>query len=177
MIQAPRRSVTRFLIPFIDVLILLFCIFLLMPFVSSPTSDKGDQSGAESRDPSLPDSVEQLQAELAAMRLRVDEMKKQRLNLSDRLSVRVLEIDKDNGKLQYFDSEAAIGRQYLRDQADAQRLINQQRARAGARDVFFLILYPRELTGYPLRQQIETYRRWFKDVAFGFDNPWSSSQP
>ena len=33
MIQMPRRSVTRFFIPLIDVLILLFCIFLLMPLV------------------------------------------------------------------------------------------------------------------------------------------------
>ena len=33
MITLPRRSVTRFFIPMIDVLTLLFCIFLLMPFV------------------------------------------------------------------------------------------------------------------------------------------------
>ena len=33
MIHPPRRAVTRFFIPLIDVLILLFCIFLLMPFV------------------------------------------------------------------------------------------------------------------------------------------------
>src|SRR5690349_9265321 len=33
MIQMPRRSVTRFFIPLIDVLTLLFCIFLLMPMV------------------------------------------------------------------------------------------------------------------------------------------------
>ena len=38
MITPPRRSVTRFFIPLIDVLILLFCIFLLMPFVSAPAS-------------------------------------------------------------------------------------------------------------------------------------------
>ena len=31
MIGTPKRSVTRFFIPLIDVLILLFCIFLLMP--------------------------------------------------------------------------------------------------------------------------------------------------
>ena len=33
MIRPPHRSVTRFFIPLIDVLILLFCIFLLMPYV------------------------------------------------------------------------------------------------------------------------------------------------
>ena len=34
MIHMPRRSVTRFFIPLIDVLLLLFCIFLLMPMVA-----------------------------------------------------------------------------------------------------------------------------------------------
>ena len=35
MIERPKRSVTYFFVPLIDVLILLFCIFLLMPFVAS----------------------------------------------------------------------------------------------------------------------------------------------
>ena len=35
MIQMPRRSVTRFFIPLIDVMTLLFCIFLLMPMIQS----------------------------------------------------------------------------------------------------------------------------------------------
>ena len=33
MLEMPRRSVTRFFIPLIDVLTLLFCIFLMMPAV------------------------------------------------------------------------------------------------------------------------------------------------
>ena len=33
MIQLPKRSVTRFFIPLIDVLILLFCVFLFLPMV------------------------------------------------------------------------------------------------------------------------------------------------
>ena len=33
MLEMPCRSVTRFFIPLIDVLILLFCIFLMMPAV------------------------------------------------------------------------------------------------------------------------------------------------
>ena len=35
MIHMPHRSVTRFFVPLIDVLLLLFCIFLLMPYVKS----------------------------------------------------------------------------------------------------------------------------------------------
>lgn len=171
MIAQPKRSVTRFFVPLIDVMILLFCIFLLMPFVSNPDEGKGTSEPPEAVDPTLPTNVEKLQQELAAARRRIEELKKQRANLGDRLSVRVMEVDKETGKLFAFDAEGG-GRQEVRDQADAERIINQQRARAGAKDVFFLILYPRELSGYPLREQVETYRRWFKDVPHGFDNPW-----
>ena len=47
MIRMPRRSVTRFFIPLIDVLILLFCVYLLMPIVQTP-SDAGDPTGGNS---------------------------------------------------------------------------------------------------------------------------------
>ena len=40
MIERPKRSVTRFFVPLIDVLILLFCIFLLMPFVASSPKNR-----------------------------------------------------------------------------------------------------------------------------------------
>ena len=171
MIAQPKRSVTRFFVPLIDVMILLFCIFLLMPFVSKPDEGKGTSEPPEAVDPTLPTNVEKLQQELAAARRRIEELKKQRASLGDRLSVRVVEVDKETGKLFAFDADGG-GRQEVRDQADAERIINQQRARAGAKDEFILILYPRELSGYPLREQIETYRRWFKDVPHGFDNPW-----
>jgi hypothetical protein len=37
--------------------------------------------------------------------------------------------------------------------------------------LFFLILLPRELSGFPQVQQIEAYRQWFHDVPHGFDSP------
>ncbi len=170
MIRKPRRSVTRFFIPLIDVLILLFCIFLLMPFVSKPEDSTNDVPPPV-RDPSMPDDVEKLQQELAIAKRRIEDLKRQRDNLNERLSVRVLEIAKENGKLFYFDADGA-GKLEVSSEADARRLINQSKARAGAKEAFFLILYPRELSGFPLRSQIETYRQWFRDVPHGFDNPW-----
>jgi hypothetical protein len=174
VIQGPRRSVTRFFIPLIDVLILLFCIFLLMPFVSRPEGSKDAEPPPEVRDPTLPTDVQKLQDELANARRQLDELRKQRANLADRLSVRVLEIDKTDGKLYAFDPDGKDGRTEVRDQSEARRLINRQKYIAGGKDVFFLILYPRELTGYPLREQVETYRRWFQDIPHGFDNPWAA---
>ena len=50
MIQMPRRSVTRFFIPLIDVLTLLFCIYLLMPIVKP--------AGAEETGDAVPSPAE-----------------------------------------------------------------------------------------------------------------------
>ena len=181
MIEPPRRAVTRFLIPFIDVLILLFCIFLLMPFVSRPDDGTPDPTadptgvGTKSGD-ELRQQVVDLQLKLEQARQEIEKLRKEAENPANRLSVRVLEIDPATGKLYYFDPDSPEPRQEVRDQADAQRLIDQQKRAARGKDAFFLILYPRKLTGFPLQSQIDTYRRWFKDVPHGFDNPWDAKQ-
>ncbi len=177
MIQPPRRAVTRFFIPLIDVLILLFGIFLFLPFVSRPEGTPDPEApeaapGGRSAE-ELRQRVTDLELKLERANQEVARLQKDLANPANRMSVRVLEIDPDTGRLYYFDPDTpAEPRQEVRDQADAQRLIDQQRRAARGKDVFFLILYPRKLTGFPLRQQVETYRRWFKDVPHGFDNPW-----
>lgn len=177
MIELPKRSVTRFFVPLIDVLILLFCIFLLMPFVSGP-GDPGTPTTGPTPDPEpLPKDVAELQRQLADAKRRVDRLLKERATPGDRLSVKVLEIDGDTGKLFAFDPESPDPRQEVRDQADAQRLIDRQRRLAGTKEAFFLILYPRKLTGYPLQRQVDAYRRWFAGVPVGFDNPWTATPP
>jgi hypothetical protein len=168
VISAPRRSVTRFFIPLIDVLILLFCIFLLMPFVSVPAKPE-EEAKPPAPPPELPSDVKELQRQLAEAKARLDRQEKARAKLADRLSVRVLEIDPRDGTLYYFDPD----RQEVRSEEDALRLINKQKWLAGQKDVFFLILYPRELSGFPTEPQIHKYRQWFKDVPYGFDNPRS----
>lgn len=171
MITSPRRSVTRFFIPLIDVLILLFCIFLLMPFVSAPAKPDPESDAKTDPPKELPSDVKELQRQLAEAQNRIDRMEKARSKLADRLSVRVLEIDPKDGTLFYFAPE----RRTVESEKDAQALILRQKTDAGERDVFFLILYPRELSGYPLQSQIDTYRQWFKDVPLGFDNPLSGN--
>lgn len=172
MITTPKRAVTRFFIPLIDVLILLFCIFLLMPFVSAPEETP---LAVPQKSPAteLPKDAAELQRQLLESKRRVDKLVKDKTPTAERMSVRVLEIDKASGKLFAFEPDSPEPKVEVKDQADAQRLIDRQRRLAGAKDVFFLILYPRELTGYPLQKQTDTYRRWFKDVPHGFDNPWT----
>jgi len=165
VIQLPKRSITRFFVPLIDVLILLFCIFLLMPFVSQPNG--ADDIIDSSRQTAPPDVVtlmqqlEQAQRELIRLRSQAS------ISLAESLSVKVLEIDKSNGRLFHIDTD----RHEIRDQRDAQRLIDAHLRKAGTMEPFFLILYPRELSGYPEQQQIDQYRRWFQSVPHGFDNP------
>jgi hypothetical protein len=174
VIAHPKRAVTRFLIPFIDVLILLFCIFLLMPFVSSPEDALAGPPPAPQVE--VPKDAAELQRQLNEAKRRVEQMRKDRTPTADKMSVRVLEIDPATGKLFAFEPDTANPRQEVKDHADAQRLIDRQRRTAGAKEAFFLILYPRQLTGYPLQKQTDAYRRWFKDVPHGFDNPWAGGE-
>lgn len=174
MILSPRKSVTRFFIPLIDVLILLFCIFLLMPFVSNPESADPEPDTKAAEVP-LPKDVQALQtvvkdltAQLKEEQRRVSELER-RINskLTDRLAVRVLEIDPKDGTLFYYDP----GREEIKSDADAERLILKQKAATGGKDIYFLILYPRKSGAYPTAAQREQVRQWFKSVPFGEDFP------
>jgi len=172
VIVQPRRSVTRFFIPLIDVLILLFAIFLLMPFVSGPSSAEPSPDVKASPEKALPTDVKQLQDMLREEQMRVERLEKEkRAKLNDRLVVRVLEIDRATGVLFYYNPE----RQEIHTQADAERYIFQEKKRATrdgmAKDVFFLILYPRAVSAFPTAAQIDQIRQWFKDVPHGFDIP------
>jgi hypothetical protein len=173
MIERPRRSVTRFFVPLIDVLILLFRIFLLMPFVSSPAApepDPKDKAAPKDKEPELPTDVKTLQAELLRSRREAERLKAERGNLAERLSVKVLEIDPENGRLYYFQDGERVN---VTTQAAAETVITLHRRASGTKDPFFLILYPRRKSGYPEQQQADDYARWFKDVQFQFDRPFA----
>ncbi|MDB5311592.1 MAG: hypothetical protein JWO38_5794 [Gemmataceae bacterium] len=172
MISLPRRSVTRFFIPLIDVLILLFCIFLLMPFVSAPARPDDEKPDAKAPPPAaLPTDVQELQKQLAAVTKdrdeaakRLDRFQKER---GERLVVRVLEIDPGSGRLVYY----APGRQEIASQAQAEQLIAYEKRLAGEKDIFFTIQYPRQASKHPTETDLAGYRDWFKNVPHGFEIP------
>src|SRR5262245_11619000 len=106
MIQLPRRSVTRFFIPLIDVLILLFCMFLLMPFVKE---EGGVESGEEpttlppTQARALKNELDLLRAEVAELRqakaapaelrAEIDRLRNEKIAaLRDRLLIRTFQI-------------------------------------------------------------------------------------
>jgi hypothetical protein len=191
MIQFPRRSVTRFFIPLIDVLTLLFCIFLLMPMIKpagetqestdplAPHLARGDAARAPSarsqqtESPSLNqrDRDRSEAGNLEREREELERLRNEKIQvLQQRLFIRVLEIDPDTGKLYYREPD---GVREIASQADALGLITRNQREAGGRELYYLFLFPRRLTGYPEQKQLERYHNWFKGVAHGTDNPLS----
>jgi hypothetical protein len=174
MIQLPRRSVTRFFIPLIDVLTLLFCIFLLMPLVKA-TGEGDEASGgtaAETAKPGPPPRAAEERPDAEEVRRQRQELERLRSEkidtLQQRLFIRVLEIDADTGKLYYQEPEERLE---IANQEDAVRLIARHRREAGTRELYYLFLFPRKLTGYPEQKQVRSYEGWFRGVAHGIDNP------
>jgi hypothetical protein len=163
MIRLPQRSVTRFFIPLIDVLTLLFCIFLLLPVVQAPGEEPGAGRATDA------ERLQALKQENDRLRSELDRRRKgDAKSLQERLAVRVLEIDPATGRLYYRDPE----RIEVASQGHAQALVRRDRERGGGRELYYLVLYPRDPASlYPTRAQRETYDRWFEGVALGYDIP------
>jgi len=176
-VKPVRRSVTFFFVPLIDVLILMFCIFLLLPIVSKPDSEK---AGKET-DAGLPTDVAELQQRVLIAEKRVSDLMADRAKEAERTVVPVLQVDGKDGRLFYYDKSGAgavkeLPRVYLETQADAQVFIDRQKQVAKGQPVRFLILFPRELSGFPKQPQVDSYRTWFEQrkAAYTFDNPWAA---
>ena len=148
MIAQPRRAVTRFFVPLIDVLILLFCIFLLMPFVSGPPAPEPEPEGKTPPPPAaVPDDVKELQRQLREAWKRISEYERDRLSVADKLVIRLLEIDPDTGHLWYYDP----GRQKVEKEEDALALVKKLQRDAGAKPFKLLLAYPRKPGRHPDR--------------------------
>ncbi len=139
MIQMPKRSVTRFFIPLIDVLTLLFCIFLLMPMVKS-AGEAAEETQPPADEPMMADErqeLEQLRRERKAWlewnRLQ-EEVRllaaKRREAFEQSLFLRVLEIG-DEGKLFFYDSSLEKDRRVEITKDNVEKLI--ERATPGIR--------------------------------------------
>jgi len=166
MIQLPRRSVTRFFIPLIDVLTLLFCIFLLMPVVQ-PADEDQDSAASPADEAARQRKIEMIKE---LQRLRSEKIKA----LQDRMAVRALEIDPHTGKLYYYDPARKDDRRVEITKDNVEAIIKTEQRAARGEDVYFLILFPRPATGgspFPLAEQQESYDRWFAGVAHGYDIP------
>ena len=174
MIEMPHRSITRFFVPMIDVLLLLFCIYLVMPMA---THEDGDTEAVREarekikREMDIERANRSKDSDLPAqLREELERLRQEKMDvLKQRLSVRVLEVDGKDGKLFYRDPDPVP----LAGPDDARKLISRDREAIGPqRELFYLVLAPRDRAStYPTREQWERYQSWFTGVAMAFDNP------
>ena len=136
MIELPKRSVTRFFIPLIDVLILLFAIFIMLPVVDERKTDK---SQAETLSP---EDIKRLKGTLDQYRATVRKLQNQKMTpeeatqkikelqtLLDKLPELVepviLEIDAETGELTAA-IEGEDARLKIQSKDDARNFIAQK---------------------------------------------------
>ena len=181
MIVMPRRSVTRFFIPLIDVLLLLFVIFLLMPFANLDELEQQRQSAGD-----LGDAVDSLERELQRRTQEIrdlqdpgasaDELVRLRAELEKlrqaaqqplhkRIAVYVIDIDAKTGDISYYDDARPDQPLKLADENTALTLIERHQREAGGRELYYKFLYPRLETGYPTQGQARRYQAWFAKVG------------
>jgi hypothetical protein len=181
VITMPRRSVTRFFIPMIDVLTLLFCMFLLMPIMreNESLSQEEGLSGTltaeelkqelESRQRDLRELYQDQERARAAL---AELQNKKRDFLQQHLFVRVLDISPKDGTLSFLDPKQP-GSVPLKidNETAARKLIAEHKKEAGALELFYVFQRPYDpaikLPLFPLDRQTQQYRAWFNDVAYG----------
>lgn len=190
MIHLPRRSITRFFIPLLDVMVLLFSLFLLMPLVRQAVEEESREQLQSVEDlPADREVLEQqlrqalrqlaqvrqlqrLEAELERLRSAVQQLKNNKKHLLQQmLVVRVLEVDPKNGQLVAYEAGMPPRRRILADRQAAQQFIAAQQQAAAPQEVYFVFLLPRTDSPYPEGRQLEQYLDWFREVPHGIDRP------
>jgi hypothetical protein len=178
MIRMPHRSVTRFFIPLIDVLLLLFGIFLLMPIAAeedlekrrAEATDRGEKASALQQ--ALQERLKELYKleELRTELDRVADLKQEiqvlrnllQQSLQQGLTVKVVETDPKTGDIYYYDPRAQQPLVAIPDAKAARELIAQQKKETEGRNLYYQFL--RRRGPYPTVGQVRLYREWFKDV-------------
>jgi len=162
MIVLPRRSITRFFVPLIDVLVLFFCVFLFMPMLTQ--GDNPDGPSASFSNSSQPKS-EPLLEEIARLR------NKNTLDIQGQLFINVLEIDSKTGEL----FKRLAERKKIANRELAAKMIEEDLLSSNGKKIMYVILYPQEDTGFPTREQRENYQRWFSSTLVTFQSVGKNS--
>lgn len=162
MIVLPRRSITRFFVPLIDVLVLFFCVFLFMPMVTQGDNPNGPSTSSSNS--SQPKS-EPLLDEIARLR------NKNTLDIQGQLSINVLEIDSKTGEL----LKRSGAREKIANRDLAAKMIEEDLLSSNGKKIMYVILYPQEDNGFPTREQRENYQRWFSSTLVTFQSVGKNS--
>ncbi len=178
MIRMPRRSITRYFIPLIDVLLLMFCVFLLLPAVNE-SLPPDPQTPRRKIDPK---EFDELKAELDKLKAQLKGLKQPDKAQRPTPVIRTLEVDPKNGRLFYL-KPGTMGqlfkREYLDGSEAVQQLAREQRRQLRLRypdpdtrpELHFLIVTPRVDSAFPNQGQVEQYKQWFAGVSYSIDWP------
>lgn len=177
MITLPRRSVTRFFIPLIDVLILLFCAFLLMPLSARDGTESGENNRRKRllEDASRKRDIERKQIDEEIRQLR-DARQATAASLSGRFSPIVLLIDGASGKLTrgiggrslVIDGDARPGQ--VRAMVDSDRARVREVTGNATAEPYYAVQLPADpLSPYPTREMRQRYLGWFQEAGVAAD--------
>lgn len=198
MIHMPQRSVTRFFIPLVDVLMLLFSMFLLMPLVAGRSDPNG--KSAEAMTPEeLRQKNKQLKADLDLAMKQVKvlnyqlaqlykyadpqkslEKLQQELELlqkakgemlQKRLFMQVVAYDPVHQGLVYHQAVPKGKTQAISNAGDVSRLVDQhgKEARALGLEPYYILMMPPDGTAASASQgQIAEFEKWFTEQTVPF---------
>ncbi|MCY2946491.1 MAG: hypothetical protein WCO91_03850 [Gemmataceae bacterium] len=182
----PGHSPFRFLIPLIDVLLVLFGLFMIVQVMQTPPKEgnaKDNSNRAKTLAPALDKDhqVEELRKKLTDLTQkfaweRESLRSTSAFELSGMLAVSVLQIHPGDGHLFLEDGQT------IRTEAQARAYIETDRARqsAGVADtekkLVYLLRFPRTESLFPTRKQVMEYQRWFKGTVLSSDPAPISTQ-
>jgi hypothetical protein len=171
MIHMPRRSVTRYFIPLIDVLLLLFGVFLLMPMVAEESKSL-DEARTKNTAARLEAKVKILEKELEKLpdRATVAELIEERDRLKellaapvrDRIYVRIIDVDPKGSLLYHDETHAGKGPFRIAKIEEARYLIDKHTKEAGMRSLFY-VFNIEDPTRFTIGQR-DMANRFFKGV-------------
>jgi hypothetical protein len=181
MIHMPKRSVTRYFIPLIDVLLLLFCIFLLMPVADENKMEsvleknnalQGDMEAVNSENERMAGDLNQYAANISKLNDiqklldEIDRLKElSRKNLQQRTALHVIDVDGQTGAISYYDRSKPEGKARIPidNEKMAKELIDRHRKESEKRELYYYFLFPRPGSDdVPTSTQLKNYKHWFE---------------
>lgn len=174
------HSPTRFLIPMIDVLLVLFGLFMVAQVMRKDESTTAGKSDPQSRtlDPDRErDTAEALRRKLAEITEQLGKERESMRNasaaqLAGMISVRSLDIDPLDGHLTTDSGET------IRNEVQAKSLIDLDRRRQNPasgdpeKKLVYLLRYPKSKdSGYPTVRQKLDLARWFTGTVLTYEIP------
>ncbi len=181
----PAHSPTRFLIPLIDVLLVLFGLFMIVQ-VTRPKTNESAQAG----DPEAKNTQAQTITDSSAGRkdLQVEDLRKKLAELTQKLArereslraasaselagmlaVAVLQIDPADGHLTSEDGQVMRTEAQARAKIDSDRTKQPTTPGGAEKKLVYLLRYPRGESLHPTRRQEMEFQRWFTGTVLTND--------